>query len=344
VPALFPMIPLELFRFYLPRSLHHGAALFDDVDTDRLKAYLDEHARHLQGEIGKVGFEDLVGHTRCLAYHQARWRSQPRAHRGIEYQQRKGRLTDAQAEFSRRHRGAWWARDTGRATKRVLMILLVRIPVKIGDWILGISPRTVLRNLWHFVSTQKYRTNIGRKYVRGRIREWRKRDQLENEHARTLLTELRSDNSSAYLSDFGAHLGMKATFQLLEFTLIAALVAAGVLPVWFIPVIIALDGLIYRTSYTLYRKAREAAARSRLPWIALFVGLTPLLGSLAFPARMVFAASPRRDHVPQFILFDSFTRLGVRLPIWCGKDTYTEHFMNRLADRIVRRSGSGARG
>jgi hypothetical protein len=348
VPALFPMNPRELFRFYLPRSLHHGQALFDDVDVERLRAYLDERADDLRAALGPERLEEIEQHIDALEFHQHQWRSQPRHERGIEYQWSKGRLTDRQAEYLANHRVQWWAREVGRAAFRVLMILVVRLPVRIGAWILGISLPTVFRNLWRFVSSQAYRTNIGRKYVRGRIREWRKRDQLAEGDARSLLHELRSDRSSAYLSDFGAHLGMKATFQLLEFTLFAALVATGVLPVWFIPVIIALDGLIYRTAYTLYRMAREAAARRPLPWIALAVGLVPLLGSLAFPAQMVYSANERSGQIPRFVIYDSLTRLGVKLPIWGGKDTYTEHWLNRLAHRIVERgqqkpAGSNAR-
>jgi hypothetical protein len=337
VPALFPMNPLELFRFYLPRSFHHRQALFDDVDVERLREYLRENELKLRAALGSERMGALAHHTERLGHHQRRWRSQPRHERGIEYQWRRGRLADRRAEHFRRHRVQWWAREAGRTLYRVLLLLVVRLPARIGGWILGISPGTVLRNIWQFVSSQRYRTNIGRKYVRGRIREWRKRDQLAEGDARALLDELRHDEASAYLSDFGAHLGMKATFQLLEFTLFAALVAAGVLPIWFIPLVIALDGLIYRTAYTLYRMGREAAARRPLPWIALLVGLVPLLGSLAFPAQMVFAAKARCGDVPRFILYDTFTRLGVRLPIWGGRDTYTEHFLNRLAHRIVRR-------
>jgi hypothetical protein len=337
VPALFPLNPLELFRFYLPRSFHHRQALFDDIDVERLRGYLDQNQLPVRQRLGKEGWEELNEHVERLDFHQRRWRSQPRSERGIEYQWRKGRLTDRQAEHFRRHRLQWWARETARAAFRVLTLLGVRLPSKIGGWILGISVPTVLRNLWHFVSSQAYRTNIARKYVRGRVREWRKRGQLEDADARGLLQELRGDHASAYLSDFGAHLGMKATFQLLEFTLFAALVAARVLPVWLIPVVIALDGLIYRTLYTVYRMAREAAARRPVPWIAFFVGFLPLLGTLAFPAQMIYSANERRGDVPRFVLYDTFTRLGVKLPIWGGKDTYTEHWLNRVAHRVVQR-------
>jgi hypothetical protein len=337
VPALFPMNPLELFRFYLPRSWHHRQALFDDIDVERLRGYLGDNHLRMRQELGHERWEELGEHVERLEFHQRRWRSQPRSERGIEYQWRKGRLSDEQAEYFRRHRLQWWAREIARTAFRVLTLLGIRLPSKIGGWILRISVPTVFRNLWHFVSSQAYRTNIARKYVRGRVREWRKRGQIEDDDARALLQELRGDHASAYLSDFGAHLGMKATFQLLEFTLFAALVAAGVLPVWFIPVVIALDGLIYRTLYTVYRMVREAAARRPVPWVAFFVGFLPLLGSLAFPAQMIYSANERREYVARFVLYDTFTRLGVKLPIWGGKDTYTEHWLNRLAHRVVQR-------
>jgi hypothetical protein len=340
VPALFPMNPLDLFRFYLPRSFHHRQALFDDVDVERLASYLQENETRLREALGDRRFACVEEDAERLGHHQARWRGQCRSHRGIEYQWRKGRLSDERAAYFRRHTVEWIARELGRASYRAVLLLLVRLPIRIGNWVLGISVPAILRNIGRFVSSQQYRTNIGRKYVRGRVREWRKRGQLEERDARTLLEELRSDEASAYLTDFGAHVGMKATFQLLEFTVFAALVATGVLPVWFIPVVIALDGLIYRTAYTLYRMSREAAARRPLPWVALFVGLIPLLGSLAFPAQMVFSANARREDIPRFIIYDTLTRLGVKLPIWGGKDTYTEHVLNRFADRLVRRTGS----
>ena len=43
VPALFPINPLALLRFYLPRSVRHGQCLFDDVDVPKLRRYIEEH-------------------------------------------------------------------------------------------------------------------------------------------------------------------------------------------------------------------------------------------------------------------------------------------------------------
>jgi hypothetical protein len=335
VPALFPMNPLELFRFYLPRSFAHGHPLFDDVDTDRLREYLRANADVLRRRLGSEGWEELHMHTERLALHQERWHAQDRVERGIEYHLRKRRLTPELAEHFLRHRWRWRAREAARAAFKGLSVLVVRLPVRIGEWLMGIDYPGLFRNVGRFVSSQKYRTNLARRYVRGRVREWRERGQLDDDHARALMEEIRHDRASTYLTDFGAHLGMKATFQVFEFTLFAALVAAGIVPVWFLAVLIALDGLIYRTAYTLYRMAREAAARRPLPWVALLVGLVPLLGSLAFPAQMVYSAQDRREEVARFTIYDLFTRLGVRLPIWGGKDTLTEHTLNRFAHRVM---------
>jgi hypothetical protein len=37
VPALFPLNPLTLFSFYIPKSIQYKRALFDDVNPNKLK-------------------------------------------------------------------------------------------------------------------------------------------------------------------------------------------------------------------------------------------------------------------------------------------------------------------
>jgi hypothetical protein len=153
--------------------------------------------------------------------------------------------------------------------------------------------------------SQEHRTGIAQGHSERRIDAWEERGRLSADDAARLRAELADEASSAYLSDFGAHLGLTATFQLLEPTLLSLLVAVGVVPLWLFAAVVAADGLLYRTAYTLDRSARELAARRAPPWVALLVGLAPLLGSLTFPA---------------------------------GDDTLTEHALNRLGHRLVRRS------
>jgi hypothetical protein len=267
--------------------------------------------------------------------YQRRWKSQDRVERGIAYQVAKGRLSADRAEQFLRRRWRWRLREGIRGARKAGTLLLVKLPRALWGRLRRIDLPRVFRNVGRFVGSQAYRTRIGRRYARGRIRAWRERGQLQEAEARRLLGELRGDQASAYLSDFGAHLGMKATFQLLEFTLFAALTAAGIVSPWVLPLLIALDGLIYRTAYTLYRMGHAAVRRQPLPWVALLVGLVPLLGSLAFPAQMVRSANDRDEFVARFLIYDSLTRLGQRLPIWGGEDTLTEHVLNRFAHRVV---------
>jgi len=60
VPALFSLNPLALFRFYLPRSFAHGGALFDDVETTTLRAYLGEHGSDIETRLGADALAELL--------------------------------------------------------------------------------------------------------------------------------------------------------------------------------------------------------------------------------------------------------------------------------------------
>jgi hypothetical protein len=338
VPALFPLNPVPLFTFYLPQSFRMGRALFDDVDTERLRAYLAERESDLRARLGTAGYEKLLARAERLAGHQRAWAGMSRTGPAIAYQLAKGRLAPEQADFYREHPWRWRAREAKRAANKAVNLLTVRLPRALG-WLWGkIRVRKVLENLRLFVTSQDYRTAIGADYVEGRIEHWRERDQLGSGEADALRAELRrAKEETSYITDFGAHLGMKATFLVLEVLVLGALALAGV-PLLVVGLLFAIDGPIYRTLYTFYRGLRAALARRALPWVAFLVGLLPAVGSLAFPAQMIWTARERKSELGRFIVIDTFTRLGHKVPIWGGSDTRTEHAFNRLGARIAGRS------
>jgi hypothetical protein len=211
----------------------------------------------------------------------------------------------------------------------------VKIPRKIGNALSGVDLRGFLRRSWTFVTSQDYRTHLGEKYVRDRIEHWHKRRQLSDADADRLLADLdRVRERSSYITDFGTHLGMKASFLVLEILILGGLSLLGVPPL-LLALIFAVDGPIYRTLYTLYRFGGALSRRQAPPWIALVVGLVPLLGSLAYPAQMLWSAEQDKDDVAQFILYDAITSLGGKIPLVGGSDTRTEHAFNRLAARLL---------
>lgn len=341
IPAVAPLDPFRMLSFYLPHSLRMRRVLFDDVDLPRLRHYLEQEAGPLVAALGRDRLRELRERSARLGEHQIRWRALSRTERAVAYHHSKGRLTHAQAEHFRTHPWQWRGREARRGLAKASAWLRTALtPRRRRGPGLGERARGWTANLRGFVTSQDYRHEIGRRYVEGRIEAWQERGQLSAADAATLRRDLaRMDEAGSYISDFGAHLGLKGTFLLLELVLLGGLGLLGV-PWLMLGLILVLDGPIYRSAYTLWRSARALAAGRSPPWVALLVGLVPFLGSLAFPAQMIWSARGAEDDLARFILCDSFTRIGEKLPVWNGKDSLVEHRMNRLGMALA---GASAR-
>jgi hypothetical protein len=335
VPALFPLNPVTLFSFYLPMAVKYREPMFDHVDIARLRDYLRRNDAALADRLDAEARASLMARVDRLEAHQARWTSMRRAERGIAYQLVKGRLTSEEAGYYRRHTGRWYIRETRRVVPRLASAVAVRLPRAMWSLVRRIDPGAAFKAFGRFVSSQAYRTQLGEHYVRGRVEHWRDRGQLRDDEAERLFTALASvKESSRYLTDFGAHLGMKASFLALELTLLGLLALLGV-PLYIVGLLFVLDGPVYRSIYTAYRGMYAVTRRAALPWVAFLVGLVPLLGTLAFPAQMMWSANGGDDDIARFIVYDTFSKFGARVPIWGGTDTATEHVLNRVAARLI---------
>ncbi len=347
VPAWFSPSPRALFGFYLPRSWHHRAPLFDHVDLPRLRAYLKGDRDGLEAALSPEEGRELADLVDEIGRRQEALARLSRTERAISAELAKGRLTPERADYYRRRPGRWQARETKRAATKAWLVLL-RVPHACRRLWRRVHWRARLRRMWSFVSSQAYREDAARRWARERIAAWERRGQLTRVEAQDLRGELGARGAaveaSSYLPDFGVHLGLKATFQAVELTLLAVLTATGVLPVVWLAVILALDGALYRSGYTLWRISWATLRRRPRPWVALAVGVLPLVGVLAFPAQMVW--STRRGgaggRVARFLVIHTVTSLGTRLPIWGGENTSTEHWMNRLGAGVVSRVAGGA--
>lgn len=341
IPAVAPLNPVTMLGFYLPQSLRMRRVLFDDVDLPRLRRYLEHAAAPLAAALGPARLRELQERAARLGAHQTRWRALSRTERALAYHRSKGRLTDAQAAYFRRHPWRWRLREARRGCRKLMARLRVALtPSRRPRPSLRERARGWATNLHGFVTSQEYRHDIGRRYVEGRIQAWQDRTQLSETDAAALRRDLaRMDEAGSYISDFGAHLGLKGTFLLLELAVLGGLGMLGV-PLLLLAMVLVLDGPIYRSAYTLWRSAAALARGRAPPWVALLVGLVPFLGSLAFPAQMIWSARGAGDDLARFILCDSFTRIGEKLPVWNGKDSLVEHRMNRLGMALA---GASAR-
>jgi hypothetical protein len=326
-----------LLRFYLPRMRHHGYALFDDTDAAKLRGYLNEHRGALASRLGDARYHAMLDDCERLAQHQRGWRDMSRLERSLAYALSRGRIDEAQAEHYRRRPELWYTRliATGvtKGVGKVFRKLGALISKFSFDWL---DRQLVL--VTRFLFSQKYRARVGRVLVLHRIASWQRRGQLTPAEAAYLRAHVKSDEGTVYITDFGIHLAIKPPIKFFEWAVVPALVAGGVMSPWLGAAIIASGGMVGRTAYTLGRLIQMAMRGREKPWVALGVGVLPVVGNAAYPCQIIYTSTERDHQVAQFILYDLFTMVGRLIPIWGGKDTMTEHFFNRWPSVAFKRA------
>lgn len=324
VPAVFAINPIDLGGYYIPRAIHHGAPMFDDVDIPKLRACIE-----------RMELPSLRDDVDCLERAQREWKSQPRHQRSIAYRLSQGDITpDVEARYQDDAMG-WYLREAHVNA----LPLLRRAARRVGKMINAVARFDYLHAAgfcWGMLSSQKFRTRMARSYVDSRIAAWQNRGQLTETDGDDLRARLEGAEASRYITDFGVHLGVKPLVKPIQYGLIAPAIAAGLLDVYVGSFLLVAGGALIRTLYTLGRIAQNAVKGRELPWIALLVGVMPVIGNLAFPLQIIFTSAHENAKVAQFIVYDTFSRLGEMLPIWGGRDTLTEHTTNRLPDVLMR--------
>lgn len=336
VPALFPAHLPSLWRFYLPRAFRYRRPLFDDVDTLALRRWLASRRDELEAALGAPTVEGLERDAAALEYRQEAWRSTCWLERSLRARLARGGITVDQLEHYRTRPVRWYARELGRwsagAVSKVGRGLargvarLARLPWRRGARVFA-----------GFLVSQELRHELARRFVRARIGMWVDRGQLSDDHADRLRADLHRQESSTYLADFGMHLAIKPFVKTTEYVISPALFAAGWIDQWTLAAIWASGGSVGRTVYTTFRLVQNFLRGRELPWTALWTGILPVVGNLAFPFQIARSGRADEDVVAQFIVYDGCALLGRRLPIWGGRDTLTEHRFNHLPDRWLLR-------
>ena len=336
VPALFPLNPVELVRFYLPQALRRGRPMFDDVDIPRLQRYLEDRRSILTQALGAEAYALVVEQTHQLADHQRPWKTLGRTVASLRYQMQKGRLTPQEADAALAHPWRWYAEEGLRLTQLGLNVALVQGPQRLWSRLRQIAYGRLLKATWGVCVSHRYRLNLTRRYVAGRILAWEQRGQMEAAQAKTLRDRLHTEHSHGYLADFCVHLALKLPVKLIKATLLPLLFALGLINGWMLALGLAFGGMAVRQIYTLGRMVGAVVQGQPVPWVAVGVGFIPVLSTGAFPCELVYGARQGpQTPVAQFILYDSLTRIGALVPAWGGPDTLIEHWFNRLAQRLI---------
>ncbi|MCK3682620.1 hypothetical protein [Maribellus sp. YY47] len=340
VPALFPLNPFSLLGYYLPKSVRYRRALFDDVDIPKLRSYLGERREAIVQVLSEDGFILLLERIKQLDQHQKAWKSVRRIQKSINYQLVKGKINSEEADYYSRNKVQWVKKELLRFSKKAFVKVLVDLPSTAFRWLRSLPYLKVLKNAVRFLFNGDYRKQSVDVLLKQRITEWEKRGQLNQKSADFLRGQADKELASPYLSDFIILIGLKPLMNVVELFVFPALYAAGVISEATLVLGVALGGIIYRTLYTLGRMVYERLflpSEKRHPrWIALFVGMIPTFGNLAYPTQMVYAAGSKSLELSEFLMYDISTRIGAKIPIWGGKDTLTEHFFNHLPDVVIR--------
>ena len=334
VPAMFALNPLATLGFYLPKSIRHRGWLFDDVDVEQLRRYLEQHRSDLEQAIGLPALADVDLAVNDLERHQRAWKSLPRHRRSIAYELSQGRISDQQAEHYASRPFAWYAWMVPIGVFRGARTL-ARKAWQGLVWLRKVRYLKVVRALWSFGTSQRYRAHVARRLVMARIRAWSDRRFLDRSMARCLRTQLRHDDVSSYVTDFGVHLAMKPFIKALQWFSLPPMLALGWIDVATAGFVLVAGGLIGRVAYTAGRFAQATFLRQRKPWLALGVSCLPVVGNAAYPVELLYDSTGRSGEVARFILYDSLASIGRALPVWGGADSLTEHWFNRQGDVAV---------
>jgi len=324
VPALFPSNPLAL-PFYIGKSLRHRRCLYDDVDISKLEKYLFGLSPELHQRINP--------HVEALAYHQAAWKALRRHQRGIEYQEKKGRITHKKAEWYWHRPFRWYAREGVRLSK-VVISEAFSLPERGYLLLKELRLTEKARDAVKFVYSAEFRKKALTAHLERRIGVWEQRKQLSPEQAAELRSRLPQISSSRYFNDMGIHvLGLKILDWGLYPAALGGLVTLGKIDVATAAALTPLGGSVLRTVYSAGRMACDAASRKGERFshaIALSVGWIPIFGNAAYPLQIACTGPTEDRKLAEFFLYDLSARFGRNIPIYGGPDSRTEHALNRL--------------
>jgi hypothetical protein len=341
VPALFALDPRAQIGFYLPKAARLRRPLFDDIDLPRLRAYLRRHGAGIERLHGAGVAADLARAADRLEVHQRRLLSLRRLDRSLRAAVASRRIGPEEARRYSTRPLRWYARLAVEGTTSALR----RVASLAGRAIRGLLTlplRRFARALGRFLTSQRYREILARRFVVGRLAAWRRRGFLAPTEGAALLRELREEETGAYVTDFVVHLTLKPFVKVLQWGVAPLLLLLGVTGGATTVVVILAGGAAVRTLYTAGRLVQAWARGRRRPWVALGVGALPVVGTLAYPMQLVAAGMGERDRLARFLLHDAFANLGRAIPVWGGADTLTEHLANRLPARFLPRRVAAA--
>lgn len=372
VSPLLPLSP-KSFLFYLKKSRQHGTPLFDDVDMDKLRAYVATREDYLIQHIGSQRYVQLVENVDKLGTYQRAWKSLGRTERAISSQLNKGRISKEQAERYSRLPYLWYGKEIARGLAHSIG-KLSDLPWEVFNKVTLVDYNTIISNMGRFVFSEENNSKAVQGFFKKRVEEWSERKQLSGAQAGYYFEQIDGQKTTPYFKDLMINASIKPIEHFVVPFAAAFMYIKGVLSSGESAAFVFFGGSAIRTLYTGFRMfcdnlgpskdvetlskiwnfavdgfnmsiylgpydALKYGARKILDTervIALICGIVPTAGNLAYPIQMMHSSSPSDREIGKFMLYYYFSKIGQNFPIIGGKDTRIEHLFNSIPDLIVR--------
>lgn len=175
-------IPALLAPYYLFYSIFHRCfPLFDDVDENRLRAFLDSNESGLQAALGTAGYGELTRDAESLVSHSQKWKAGEVA----LFRNGSRLLSCGLRQTIKEARVAWWIRQRILDEKSKKKLLASHRFFSTGVYLLGLlpgSPGRFLRRLkgnhtlrtqfTRFLADKGFRKKIIQDYVSSQATDW----------------------------------------------------------------------------------------------------------------------------------------------------------------------------
>jgi hypothetical protein len=335
LPALFALNIFSTLFYYLPKCVKHRDWLFDNVDTAKLKKYLEHNKEEIILELGLKTYHQLCTDSDLLSETQKKWKNIKRYKRSLYYAASQDKITEEEKEYYEDKPVRWYLKSFILFFKA--FILKVKDSFKsIFEAFYNFRYKKLFRRIYLYFSDSRYRWGVARWYLKKEIDKWQSRKFLTNEESTFFKNELKKDETSAYMTDFSIHIGIKPFVKLFAWVIMPLLIATGMFSLQAGAIIIIGAGSIARTLYTLWRITHNLVkSNSSFPLIALIVGVFPVIGNLAYPMEILYRSTGKKGMLAKFIVYSFSAKIGAKVPIWGGKDSETEHFFNKICHKVL---------
>jgi mRNA-degrading endonuclease RelE of RelBE toxin-antitoxin system len=315
--------------------LKRGRALFDDIDADILLKYIDDNSKKLTDKLGDQEFSDLKIDVESLLKHYCDWRGETRFTRICKYFAFKKIISKVECDGllsgekskSRFMLTTYFPRQFQMINKFICR--------KTANLAKAFNP---LKWTLFFIKSglsRKYRIEKSQNFVIRRIDEWRELNRISENESEMLKKELYLLESNQFLSDFGVFLALKPFGYFVKLFIIPFFLIYGWLSPETAVFIIVFFSLSVRFLYAFFRSLEDLLLHKSFPYIALLVAPIPSVGTLAYPCQMLHSAI-KGHTISQFIMYEVFSTISKKIPIWGGDNSEVEYFLNRCAYKMIK--------